>query len=141
MPAVVPRVGRPSRAQRAAAEGREGAVLRALSHASRRRILVLLAERPLPVHEIAGHFAVSRPMISKHLRVLVESGLAEGQAAGRERRYRLCRGAFVRQALDIATRAEAYNLQVARLRRMLRASWTNVRLTAARRPTRRCWTC
>jgi len=45
-------------------------VFGAISHPARRRILDLLAAGDRPVKVIAGHFAMSRPAVSQHLRVL-----------------------------------------------------------------------
>jgi DNA-binding transcriptional ArsR family regulator len=64
-------------------------VFAAIAHPVRRRILDLLAEDERPVNAIAGHFDVSRPAISQHLKVLLGAGLVSEQRHGRERRYRL----------------------------------------------------
>ena len=64
-------------------------VARAIADPVRRRILVLLTAGPRPVGAIAAEFAVSRPAISRHLRVLREHGLVHDEARGRERVYRL----------------------------------------------------
>ncbi len=61
----------------------------AIAHPGRRRILDLLADRERPVNAIARHFGVSRPAVSQHLRILLDSGLAAERRQGRERRYRL----------------------------------------------------
>jgi DNA-binding transcriptional ArsR family regulator len=61
----------------------------AIAHPVRRRILDLLAEGDRPVNAIASNFDVSRPAISQHLRILLDSGLVAEQRHGRERRYRL----------------------------------------------------
>ncbi|NUM46412.1 MAG: winged helix-turn-helix transcriptional regulator [Anaerolineales bacterium] len=50
-------------------------VFDALGHPTRREILTLLRAAPMPVGAIADHFPVSRPAISKHLRILQEAGL------------------------------------------------------------------
>ncbi|MCB0086262.1 MAG: transcriptional regulator, partial [Caldilineaceae bacterium] len=47
-----------------------------------REILQLLRIQPLAVGAIADHFPVSRPAISKHLRILHEAGLVAYQAEG-----------------------------------------------------------
>ena len=44
---------------------------------------------PLPAGAVAAAFSVSRPAISRHLRVLREAGLVRDEAIGRERVYRL----------------------------------------------------
>lgn len=68
---------------------REPEVFGAISHPARRRMLDLLAEGDCPVNAIAGHFKMSRPAVSQHLRVLLDAGLVTEQRHGRERRYRL----------------------------------------------------
>ena len=60
-----------------------------VAHPTRRAILELLRERPRPVGELAELFDVSLPAISKHLRVLRESGLVRESAHGRYRVYYL----------------------------------------------------
>jgi DNA-binding transcriptional ArsR family regulator len=64
-------------------------VARAIADPVRRQILVLLAAGPRPAGAIAAEFAVSRPAVSRHLRVLREHGLVRDEARGRERVYRL----------------------------------------------------
>lgn len=50
----------------------------------------LLAGGSLPVRMIAGHFpSISRPAVSKHLRILREGGLVSEERSGRERYYRV----------------------------------------------------
>lgn len=63
----------------------------AIADPTRRRILELLRDRgPLPAGEIAARFrSAARPGISRHLRVLRESGLVKDRAIGRTRHYRL----------------------------------------------------
>jgi len=64
-------------------------VFGAISHPARRRILDLLTGADRSVNSIAGHFEMSRPAVSQHLRVLLDSGLVAEERHGRERRYRL----------------------------------------------------
>lgn len=61
----------------------------ALADPIRREILRLLRDAPRSAGAIAGRFSVTRPAISRHLRVLREAGLVVDQAEGRERMYRL----------------------------------------------------
>ena len=63
-------------------------VFGAISHPARRRMLDLLAGAERSVNTITGHFRMSRPAVSQHLRVLLEAGLLTEQRHGRERRYR-----------------------------------------------------
>jgi DNA-binding transcriptional ArsR family regulator len=64
-------------------------VFLAIAHPIRRRILDRLARDDLTVTQLAAPFAVSRPAISQHLRVLREAGLVAERRQGRERRYSL----------------------------------------------------
>jgi DNA-binding transcriptional ArsR family regulator len=61
--------------------------LDALGDGTRRRIVDLLLERPRAVGEIAAELPVSRPAVSKHLRVLEAAGLVSFVADGRRRVY------------------------------------------------------
>lgn len=61
----------------------------ALADPVRREILVLLSTQPRNVSDITGHFDVSRPAVSRHLRVLREAGIVVAEDRGRERVYRL----------------------------------------------------
>ena len=66
-------------------------VFRALAHASRREILLILHFRGgvMTAGEIAGRFACTWPTTTRHLRVLEEAGLVRVVKKGREREYRL----------------------------------------------------
>src|SRR5262245_24123842 len=64
-------------------------VFGAISHPARRRMLDLLTEAERSVSDIAGHFDMSRPAVSQHLRILLDAGLVTEQRHGRERRYSL----------------------------------------------------
>lgn len=61
----------------------------ALAHPHRRAIVTMLADREASVAQIAARLPVSRPAVSRHLRILGEAGLVSGTAQGRRRVYRL----------------------------------------------------
>ncbi len=63
------------------------ALYSALADASRCRIVELLRDGPKPVHELADAFSISRPAISRHLRVLKTAGLVVEVKKGRENLY------------------------------------------------------
>ena len=63
-------------------------VFQAIADPVRREIIDLLAEQPLTVNEVADKFSISRPAVSKHLKLLHECGLLQYEQAGRER---ICR--------------------------------------------------
>ncbi len=49
----------------------------------------MLAAGDRPVNEVAAAFAISRPAVSRHLRVLRVAGVVRERRVGRERLYRL----------------------------------------------------
>jgi DNA-binding transcriptional ArsR family regulator len=63
--------------------------LAALADPTRRQLLALLSRGELAAGELAGRFPVSRPAISRHLRVLREAGLVTSRTEGRRRLYAL----------------------------------------------------
>lgn len=85
----------------------------ALADPTRRAILLKVAERPRPVSELARDFAVSRPAVSKHLRVLAASGLVGFVANPTDARQRI-----VRAELDALAELDDYLTQ-------LRHFWTD----------------
>jgi DNA-binding transcriptional ArsR family regulator len=70
-----------------ATPNRQADVFGAISHPARRHLLELLAQADRSVNAMAGHFKMSRPAVSQHLRILLDSGLVTEQRHGRERRY------------------------------------------------------
>lgn len=64
------------------------AALRAIAEPRRREILRLVRGQELPAGAIAAQFAVTRPAISQHLRVLKEAGLVDERRDGTRRLYR-----------------------------------------------------
>ena len=64
-------------------------VFGALAAPTRRRIVELLASGPVTVTEVASHFRISLPAVSKHLRVLEQAGIIRRQKRGREHRLGL----------------------------------------------------
>ena len=64
-------------------------VFRAISDPIRREILDFLKDQESSAGEIAGRFAVSRPAISRHLRILLGAGLVTERRSAQRRIYRL----------------------------------------------------
>jgi len=62
------------------------AVFSALSDPTRRRIVEKLSRGRLTVTEISAGFRMSRPAVSKHLRVLEDCGILTREVLGREHR-------------------------------------------------------
>jgi DNA-binding transcriptional ArsR family regulator len=61
----------------------------ALGDPNRREILRLLSDGDKPVQEIAAEMPISRPAVSRHLRLLKDAGLVAEQAQGTRRIYHL----------------------------------------------------
>ena len=64
-------------------------VFEALGDPIRARIVELLAARDLSAGDIAERFPVTRPAVSRHLRVLREAGLVSVRGEAQRRMYRL----------------------------------------------------
>ena len=60
-------------------------VFQALADPNRRAIISLLANQKLTVKAVAEHFSVSRPAVSRHIKILAECGLIVVHQKGRER--------------------------------------------------------
>jgi DNA-binding transcriptional ArsR family regulator len=82
-------------------------VFLAISEPTRRRLMDLLGQGELPVNRLAAPFAMTRPAISQHLRVLRSAGLVGVRRVGRERRYRL-RAARLREVYDWVAHYERF---------------------------------
>ncbi len=64
------------------------AVLRAIAEPNRRKILALVRDGEKTAGDIAAAFAISRPAVSQHLKVLEDAGLVSVRRAGTRRLYR-----------------------------------------------------
>jgi DNA-binding transcriptional ArsR family regulator len=64
-------------------------VFEALGSAPRRKILSYLSEATLTAGEIADRFDMSKPALSKHLKVLENAGLVRGEKRGQFVHYSL----------------------------------------------------
>ena len=78
------------------------APLDALGNPVRRTIVELLSERPRAVGELASQLPVSRPAVSKHLKLLEDAGLVGHEPQGTRNIYSLRADGFdaARQWLD-----------------------------------------
>ena len=96
----------------------------ALADPVRRAILERLNQRPRTAGEIAECFPISRPAISRHLRILREVGLVTASQSGRTRLYRFDPAplaeldAWLNQYRDLwSSRFDALETEVFRTRR------------------------
>ena len=60
-------------------------VFQAIADPTRRDIINLLAKQSLNLNAVANHFEISRPAISRHIKILTECGLIQIRQEGRER--------------------------------------------------------
>jgi DNA-binding transcriptional ArsR family regulator len=78
-----------ARDERGARDARDDEAFEALGNPERRAIVELLSGAPRSVQEIADVMPISRPAVSRHLRLLKEAGLVTETAEGTRRIYRL----------------------------------------------------
>jgi DNA-binding transcriptional ArsR family regulator len=65
-------------------------IFAALGSTTRRALLALMVEEgEAPVQALADHFAISRPSVSEHLKVLKDAGIVAERREGRQRLYRV----------------------------------------------------
>jgi DNA-binding transcriptional ArsR family regulator len=95
--------------------------LDALGSPVRRQILKKLKRAPLSVGDLADRFPVSRPAISRHLRVLQDAGLVESRGEGTRSLYTVRMAGFapVREFIDefwdeALSRLEAFSVEKAK---------------------------
>lgn len=60
-------------------------VFQAIADPTRREIIRLLAHQTLNLNAVAGNFTISRPAVSKQIKILTECGLIVIRKQGRER--------------------------------------------------------
>jgi DNA-binding transcriptional ArsR family regulator len=60
-------------------------VFQAIADPTRRAIINMIAHQPLNLNTVAEQFDVSRPAISKHIKILTQCGLITIKQQGRER--------------------------------------------------------
>ena len=76
----------------------------AIADPTRRAILDRLRRGSAPVAELAAGFAISRPAVSRHLRVLRDARLVRERREGRQRIYQITPGPL----RDVAQWVESY---------------------------------
>ncbi len=81
-------------------------VFQAIADPTRRKIIHLLAQQSLNLNAVAENFDISRPAVSKHIRILTECGLVVIKQKGRER---YCE-AHLQQLKEVSAWAEQYRI-------------------------------
>lgn len=80
-----------------------------LSHPVRREILQLIGAGECPVTELAGHFDLSLPAISRHIKVLERARLVHREKRGRAHRISLNQDALLAVEEWLATYRAFWN--------------------------------
>lgn len=91
-------------------------VFRALADPTRRSIIVMLADGPKTIGEVASVFDISRPAIAKHLKILEEGDVIRVAPRGRERVNALNPEALRLASLWIATFDRFWDDKLAKLK-------------------------
>ena len=79
-------------------------VFKAIADPTRREIINLIAHNNMNLNAVADNFDMSRPAVSKHIKILTECGLLVIKQQGRER---FCQ-ADLRQLQEVTDWAEQY---------------------------------
>ena len=66
----------------------------AIADANRRLILNMLSKKSLPINSLAENFDMSRPAVSKHIKILYGAGFISIEVKGRERYCKLKQDGF-----------------------------------------------
>lgn len=91
--------------------------LDALGNEYRREIVTLLSRKPLSVQQIADRLPISRPAVSRHLRVLNGAGIISDEQVGTRRVYRLERPYLTQVWNDVAARFKLFAENTGRRKR------------------------
>jgi DNA-binding transcriptional ArsR family regulator len=94
----------------------------AIGDPTRRQVLdLLLAVGSGTSTSLSERLPVSRQAVAKHLAVLVRVGLVQGQAAGRERHYRIDDVQFARAVAQLNAVSTAWDGRLRRIKRLAEA--------------------
>lgn len=67
----------------------EQLVFRAIADPTRRSIMAMLSDGERSLNDITAHYEMTRPAVTKHLKILEQGGLIRVRAQGRERLHTL----------------------------------------------------
>jgi DNA-binding transcriptional ArsR family regulator len=69
-------------------------VFQVIADPSRREMMRMLSEKSLPINSLAEHFDMSRPAVSKHVKIMYNAGFISIEDIGRERYCTLKKDGF-----------------------------------------------
>ena len=99
----------------------EQLVFRAIADPTRRSIMSLLAGGEQSLGDIASRYEMSRPAVSKHLKILEQGGLVHVRSQGRERLHTLQPEALMSVAEWISVFSPFWDDKLENLKRALEA--------------------
>lgn len=67
----------------------EQLIFRAISDPTRRSIMAMLSDGERSLNDISAQYEMTRPAVTKHLKILEQGGLISVRSQGRERIHRL----------------------------------------------------
>ncbi|MEJ1241689.1 metalloregulator ArsR/SmtB family transcription factor [Chryseolinea sp. T2] len=96
----------------------------ALADASRREVLRLLSHKTFTISDLAANFSISRPAVSKHIKLLEEAGFVKINEIGRERYCILSQDGFIAMQEWIDYFDSFWKLRKKKLESVIRARMT-----------------
>ena len=69
-------------------------VFQVIADPSRREMMRMLSEQSLPINSLVEHFDMSRPAVSKHVKIMYNAGFISIEDIGRERYCTLKKDGF-----------------------------------------------
>lgn len=91
----------------------------AIADANRRELLNLLSKKSLTINSLAENFEMSRPAVSKHIKILYKAGFISIENIGRERYCRLRQEGFSELQEWIGYFDQFWNLRLEALGKLL----------------------
>lgn len=100
-------------------------VFQVIGDPSRRKMLMLLSSDSLTINNLADHFEMSRPAVSKHIKILYNAGFISIQDIGRERYCTLKKDGFEELQAWISYFDEFWKFKLKKLENLLNKKLSN----------------
>lgn len=94
-------------------------VFQVIGDPSRRKMLSLLSKDSLTINSLANHFDMSRPAVSKHVKILHNAGFISIEDSGRERYCSLKKDGFDELKTWISFFDEFWNSKLRKLESLM----------------------
>ncbi|MBX2817966.1 MAG: metalloregulator ArsR/SmtB family transcription factor [Saprospiraceae bacterium] len=87
----------------------------AVADPTRREIVRILTDHPMSISGLADQFEMSRPAVSKHLKIMSECGVLETETVGRTRMLSINHMALQEISIWLANYEQFWNTQLDQL--------------------------